>query len=213
MKSAQSGEEQTTYVDTPKGIFSATGVWFRTTEAMVEAYAEPVLEREPLARLIHSAEVWLRSPEILSLWALPILLLNVSPLTAALATLTLYLGWRGAAPGLVSRALGGVFGVLDKVWLQGLYYILTLSVLGMIGAYPALVVGLVGFIVLRWGLLRRVTEPLMERLWGLLFRLPVADQVLRSVIIRTALKYRVSLPEIDRLEAQILDTWNYKKKK
>lgn len=195
--------QEAAYVDTPNGIFTAAGVWFHTTEEALRQYAEPVLARVPLPSLLQQAEVWLRSDQTLVLWVLPLALLLVPPLPAALGALTLYVGWRGLSPSFVSLALLRVFRLLDRVWLQGLYYVLVLSVLAGAAQHAALGLGLGGFILLRWGVVARLTQPLVRRLWASLYSLPVSDQVLRAVIIRTALKYRLSLPELDRMEREI----------
>ncbi len=203
MEEGRTDMESTTHVDTPRGIFTAQGVWFHATEAALEAYAGPVLEREPLPKLLADAQVWLRSAQTLALWALPLLLWLLPPLPAALAALTLYLGWKVLAPGFVTRAGVAALRRLDTVILQGLYFVFALSVLAGMGQTTAVWVGLAGFILLRWGLVAKASRPLVERLWPRLYPLPVPDQVLRALIVRVALKYGLSLPQIDRLEAKM----------
>ena len=210
MKFPRLHSAETTFVDTPEGIYTASGVWFRTREESLYAYAGPVFDREPLARLFMQAEVWLRSPMTLALWLLPLLLFMLSPLQAALAALVVYVGWESLGPSFVSRTVSGVFRVLDLVLLQALYFVLTLSILAAQEQLAALGVGLGGFILLRWSLVRMVTQPVVKRIWATLYKMPVPDQVLRSFIIRAALKYRVSLPELDRIEQEILE--NLKRK-
>ncbi len=210
MKFPRLHSAETTFVDTPEGIYTASGVWFRTREESLYAYAGPVFDREPLARLFMQAEVWLRSPMTLALWLLPLLLFMLSPLQAALAALVVYVGWESLGPSFVSRTISGVFRVLDLVLLQALYFVLTLSILAAQEQLAALGVGLGGFILLRWSLVRMVTQPVVKRIWATLYKMPVPDQVLRSFIIRAALKYRVSLPELDRIEQEILE--NLKRK-
>jgi len=46
-------------------------------------------------------------------------------------------------------------------------------------------------------------RPLRRRLYPL----PVTDQVLRGLIVRAALKYRVSVPQVDALTSDILENW------
>lgn len=205
MKFPRLHSAETTFVDTPEGIFTASGVWFRTREASLYAYAGPVFDREPLTRLLTQAELWLRSPLTLTLWLLPLLLFVITPLQAALAALVVYVGWESLGPSFVSRSVVRVFRVLDLVLLQALYYVLAMSVLAAQQQFAMLWVGLGGFILLRWGLVRMATQPVIKRIWATLYRMPVPDQVLRSFIIRAALKYRVSLPELDRIEQEIVE--------
>ncbi|MFQ5572557.1 MAG: hypothetical protein ACE5G0_23020, partial [Rhodothermales bacterium] len=48
------------------------------------------------------------------------------------------------------------------------------------------------------------TQPLLKWIWATLYSVPVPDQVLRSLILRAAMHYRVSLPELDRMEQEII---------
>ena len=197
------GQSEAAFVDTPKGIFTASGLWFATTQKALEAYAGPVLERESLPRLLGRAEIWLRSSQVVTLWALPVLLLLVPPSAAALSALTLYIGWRSLGPSFVSEAAANVLRLLDVVFAQGLYYVFMLSLLAARGQMTAMWIGLAGFMLLRWGVLAKLSAPIVGMIWKSLYALPVPDQVLRAFIIRTALKHRLSLPQLDRLEEQM----------
>lgn len=197
-----------TYVDTPNGLFTAAGIWFGATEKDVEQYAGPVLERRSLAWLLGRAEIWLRSPETLALWGLPIFLTLADPVLAAVATVLLYVGWRIFGPSFVLLPAASVLAVLDHVLLQGLYYVFMLSRLLAMEQLVAVVVGLVGFVLLRWGLAAWATEAVVRPLHGRLYRLPVPDQILRAFITRVALRHRLSLPHLDRMERRILENWN-----
>lgn len=201
------GAAAPTFVDTPKGIFTASGVWFRASEESVRDYAGEVLEHEPLPRLVRHAEVWLRSPETLALWALPALLWLMPVGGGVLLVLAAYVGWSMLGPSLVNRPMLRVAVVLDHVAAQLVYYVVLLSALAISQQYAALVAGLLGFVLLRWGLIRRVTDRLLQAVWTRFYPLPVPDQVLRALIHRAALKYRVTLPEIDAMANDILAIW------
>jgi len=192
------------FVDTPEGIFTASGVWFRTREAWLHDYADAVFDREPLARLVAQAEVWLRSPQTIALWLLPVMLWVGPAVYASLVVLVVYVGWESLGPSFVSRTLVQVLRVLDLVMVQAVYYVVLLSVLAAQQQMAALGVGLGGFILLRWGLVRMATRPVVRRIWRTLYRLPVADHVLRAFIVRAALAHGVSIPEFDRIEREIL---------
>ena len=196
------------YVDTPQGIFTAAGNWFRARKDALEAYAGPVLEHESLERLLGRTEVWLRSPETIVLWALPIFMIVIEPLPAILAAVTIYIGWKGLGPSLVSLGIGRVLDLLDRVWLQGAYYVGILSYLASLEMYVAVLVGLIGFVFLRWGLVGKVVGPVVRVIWATLYELPIADQILRGFIMRTAMKHRVALPQLEKLERQILEMFS-----
>ena len=204
MKRLRFHRAETSFVDTPEGIFTASGLWFRTRESWLYDYAGAVFEREPLVRLLTHAEVWLRSAQTLTLWLLPFFLMLIGPLQAALAALVVYVGWRSLGPSFVSRALLRAFRLLDVVLLQAFYYVLILSVMAAQEQFAALWVGLGGFILLRWGLVRLATRPVVGWIWSTLYRMPVPDHVLRALIVRAALKHRIALPEFDRIEQEII---------
>jgi hypothetical protein len=199
------------FVETPQGIFTASGVWFATTRDALETYASEVLAYEPIEQLIERAGVWLRSPETLAVWLLPLIMLSIPPWPAALSVITGYIAWKTLGPSAVSRAVERVFSIMDRVWLQGAYYVGILSYFAAINQFALVWTGLVGFIVIRWGLLSRIVQPLVLLMQGSLYDMPVPDQVLRAFIIRAAMAHRVSLPQLDRMERQISDTFRRRK--
>lgn len=209
---AEADRSEGEYVSTPQGIFTASGVWFSATEEMLRDYAGPLFEHVPLAALLRRAVRWIRSAQVLTLWILPLLLFFLPPLAAALAALTFYAGWRVLSPSFATRIGAAVIGFLDKVVLQGLYYVFMLSLLAGQGRLVAVFVGLAGFVLLRWGLVERLVHPLLRRLWRTLYELPVPDQVLRAFIIRAALRHGASLPDLERMKRRILEVWNRKTK-
>lgn len=191
------------FLDTPGGLLTASGVHFRTTRALLEAYAGSVLERVPLATLVHRAEVWLRSGQTAALWVLALLLPFVSPLAAVLFALTVYVGWETLGPAFVSRRVVGVFRVLEQPVVQGLFYVVVLSTLGAQGRLGALAVGLAGFILVRWQILPVLLGPLVRLLRRPLFTLPAPDQVLRAFVLRAALRHNVELPQLEALKRDL----------
>jgi len=200
--------EQTTFVETPKGVFTASGVWFRTSGDALRSYAGPVLELRPLKKLLPMAEVWLRSSQSMALWVLPVFLSIFPPLIAAICTLALYALWQILAPGLVFLSLVNVLWLLDNLFVLFAFYLVTLSLFAVSGQMIQFGTELAAFILLRWGLVQSLFDPLIAPLKNRLYRLPIPDQVLRVLIVRLALKYRVSLPEIDEIERQMVATLN-----
>lgn len=191
------------FLDTPQGIVTASGVRFHTTVALLEAYAGPVLRAVPLPVLIRRAEVWLRSGAAAALWALAGFLLVLPPLGAAACALTVYLGWETLAPSLASRRGVTAFRVLEHPLVQGVLYVAVLSALGARGEVGAVVVGLVGFVLVRWRLLALALRPVLALLRRPLYTLPVPDQVLRAFVLRAALEHDVPLPQLERLKEEL----------
>ena len=199
-------KRECTFVDTPKGILTDSGILYRTREHLVQQYAGAVLEHEPLGRLLARSDVWMRSAQSLAVWLLPILLYWRSALEAGLITVALYMVWTLVGPSLVSRTAAPLMRVLDAVSLQALWYVGWLSRAASDGAYTALIIGLAGFVSLRWGLIAFLARPLVNRLWGAMYRLPVPDHILRAYIIRAALHYSITLSDFAHMEQEVADT-------
>jgi len=198
------GQRTEYYVDTPRGLFTAAGHWFCTTEALLQSYAGPLLEKEPLDRLLRQADVWLALPSLLMLWALLPLLWGSAPVVAVGVALVLYLLGHLLLPLLILRPLTPILTVLANPWLQGAAYVVGLTALAWSERLPAVWMGLAGFVLVRWGLLDRLLRPVLDRLRAALYPLPLPDQVLRTLILRAALAHRVALPELQAMEQELL---------
>lgn len=190
-------------LDTPHGIVSPDGVHFRTTRALLEDFAGPVLEVVPLATLIERAEVWLRGGPTIALWLLAPLLLLVSPVWAGVTALVAYGLWETFGLLWVSRRVVAALRVLERPLVQAVLYVAVLSALGVRGQVVAVGIGLLGFVLIRWGVLPRLLRPLLTVLRRPLTTLPVADQVLRAFVLRAALRHGIALPELERLKREL----------
>lgn len=213
MNVAARKQETNAYVETPNGLFTASGYWFQTTEHALQHYAPDLLERIPIEQLLRQAERWLRSPQTLVIWALPVLLMKLSPFVALFAALGLFAAWTLLRPLFVSWRAATFFGVLEHVGLQALYSIGILSWFGMQGQTMALVVGVAGFVGLRWGLVEKGLGYGLDPLLVKMYALPVPDHVLKSVMVRKTVKLRVPLEDVDRMQRVLLDTVLQKDKK
>lgn len=198
-------DETSTYIDTPRGIFSGAGIWFHTREEQLREFAGPVFEHEGIEELLSQAAAWLRSGRVVAIWGLLGALLTVPPLPAVIGALVVYIFWELVGPRLVNRPMIQAFGLLDRPGVQMAGYLLGLSVLAQLDAYWSVGTGLAGFIVVRWALLSKVMDPVMEWLRGSIYAVPVADHVLRLVILRAAMKYDVSQPDVDQMEQEVLE--------
>jgi hypothetical protein len=193
------------YIDTPRGIFSGAGIWFHTREEQLREFAGDVLKHESIEELLSQTGTWLRSGRVVAIWGLLGALMTVPPLPAVLGALVVYIIWELIGPQLVNRPMIRAFGLLERPGVQMAGYVLGLSLLAHADAYWSVGTGLAGFIFVRWELLSRVADPLIDRVRTFIYVLPVADHVLRLVILRAAMKYDVSQPDIDRMEQEVLE--------
>lgn len=196
-----------TYVSTPHGLFTTNGHWYHIPESEARAYAGAVLDHVSLDTLVRWADAWVESPRTVALWALPVLLWILPLGWAVGATLGLYGAWALVSPSVpaVIAARGMVH--LRRRTVQGLFYAVALSALAGTGHLPATFVGLAVFVLFRWGVLDWMAQAGLRPLQRTLYPLPVTDQVLRGLIVRAALKYRVSVPQVDALATDILANW------
>ncbi|CAM3424971.1 hypothetical protein GGP80_002224 [Salinibacter ruber] len=195
----------TPYVDTPYGLLTEGGRWYHVTESDVEEYAGAVLNHVPLAQLLRWADTWVDSARTVTVWALPLMLWGLPVGWAVGGALTLFVAWALLSPSLPSLLAVRAVSALDHVLAQALYYVVAMSAVAAAEMYAALGAGLLGFVLLRWGVLEWAAGYVVRPLRRALYPLPVADQVLRGLIVRVALKHRLSLPQVDDITKDILD--------
>lgn len=206
-QSAPTDNGPSSYVNTPNGLVSGRGRWYHIPEEELRAYAEEVLDHVSLDQLVRWADAWIGSSRTVALWMLPVFLWILPGVWAIAATLGLHVGWA-----LLSPAAPTLFGAwlalgLENVFLQGGYYVLALSIFAGMEEFGAVGIGLVAFALFRWGVVGWVVQAGAHPVRRWLYPLPVTDQVLRGLIVRAALKYRVSVPQVDALTQDILENW------
>lgn len=195
------------YVDTPAGILAADGTHYRTTEPLLAEYAGPVLEGAGLGDLLRRAGAWLRAPQTAAVLALPFLLV-VMPWWGALGvSVLLYALWAAAAPGIATPRVAKLLYVVESPAFQGLLYIGVLSAFASSGQIAQVWAGIAGFVAFRLGAVAVVLRPVLEAMWSALYPLPVADQTLRSILVREALRRGIALPGMAEIEARVRSFW------
>ena len=209
--SRRPARETPDYVDTPAGLLSADGTHYRTTEPLLREYAGPVVEAVGLGALLKSAGVWLRSAQTLAVVLLPALLWVLPWWAAAGVALVLYALWAAVAPGIASPAPVPVFRVLENPIVQGVLYVGVLSAFAASGRFGAVWTGVAGFVAFRLGLAGVALRPVVEPIRRSLHPLPPADQTLRTLIVRAALKRGQTLPGIDAIEDRVRQFWRREK--
>lgn len=199
------------YVELPNGIFTADGVWYHTSETLIMEFAAGVLKRKPLRELLADATVWLNLPVTATAWLLPVFLAATEAPMAALAGLFTWIFLALITPFAVFPSLVRSVRWMSHPIGQGFFYVAMLSYFAAGDEFAAVGTGLAGFILLRWGLMDRLLLPLVRMMPTPGPDLPRPDHVLRNLIVRTALKFGVDLPETARMEHRILEIWNRRK--
>ena len=196
-----------TFVNTPYGMVTAAGRWYHIPEEQARDYAGEVLDYISLEDLVERADLWIDSPRTVALWLMPLVLWALSPVWAVAATAGLYLGWALASPAVPSLWGTRAVRLLSSTLAQGGYYTVVLSLFAMADRFAAVGVGLAAFVLFRWGIVDWAVRGGLRALRRRLYPLPVTDQILRGLMVRAALKHRVSVPQVDAITQDILDNW------
>lgn len=192
------------FVDTPRGIFTASGNWFNTSEAALREYAAGVLAHKDIPELLRAAELWLSAPRTLVLWLTPLLLWKFGVWATIGCGLVLFFVLSVWGPAFLVSSLTPLLKILDNVAAQAALYVGVMSWFAINGQFDLMATGLTIFILMRWGIIGRLLKPIIEKLWARIYAIPYADQMLKAVIIRTAMKHHVPIPELEEMERSIL---------
>jgi hypothetical protein len=196
-----------TFVNTPYGMVTAAGRWYHIPEEQARDYAGEVLDHISLEDLVERADLWIDSPRTVALWLMPLVLWGLSPVWAVATTTGLYLGWALASPAVPSLWGTRAVRLLSSTLAQGGYYTVVLSLFAMADRFAAVGVGLAAFVLFRWGIVDWAVRGGLRALRRRLYPLPVTDQILRGLMVRAALRHRVSVPQVDAITQDILDNW------
>jgi hypothetical protein len=199
--------EHPAFFELRSGIVGAGGTRFRTTEALLREYAAPVLDAVGLGELVRQAELWVRSPVVIGVFSLALALAAFPWWAAMLAAFLALALWGVVAPSLATTRGSGLLRVLDHPIVQAIAYVVTLSALASQGNVSAVWSGLAGFIALRLGLVGIALAPALERVHAAMYPLPLADQTLRSLILRSAIRRGIALPGMAEMEARARSFW------
>ena len=201
------------FVELPEGIFTSDGYWYHTSLADLQSFSSQVVNKIGLSALLQMAGEWSRIPVSLSIWILPILLASAGLWIGFFATLSLYLVLSVISPSVIIVQAMSIVKGLNHPIAQGLFYVMMLSYFANTDRIEMLVAGLIGFIVFRWQVVDKLLLPVVSRLRRTLSSLPVHDQILRNVIVRSVQRMGAPLAELDRMEKRVLEIIHYKRRK
>ena len=199
------------WAESPDGIVTIDGGRFHTTEADLRSFAADVVDRYGMTTLLKMANTWARLPATKGLLILIALLPYAALWQAAAAAILVWFFGSVVSPSTVFLVFMRPLSWISHPVVQGLLYVLFLSLLAAQGAYPAVGLGLAGFIVFRWGLLDRVFGRVVATFRKPLSPLPVQDAILRNLIVRAALKHGYPVGGTDAMQQRILEIMHYRR--
>lgn len=189
------------FVETPLGIFTVNGNWFYTNTEQINAFAPRLLERVGIDELIADAEVWVKSTDSITILIF-LMLLHVMPVwLAVLLSLPVMMVWHLTKSALISQWATRLFKIFGHDTVILILAVVSISYLGMQQAYVAFAAALVFFFILRFGWLRKSFDRFYE---GYHKGIALNDRLLRMIVIRAAMSQGIQIPELKRMEDQIL---------
>lgn len=199
-KQSERSKQAPEYIETPAGIFTTGGNWFRTNEKMLKSYAGKLLEIHPLATLIKKSESWIRSTDTIGIVLAMLLLFLLDLWAAVIFTLLLAFLWHHYRPAMISIPLTKIISNIDHDFMVVLIALIPLSYFGMEGFYEKLMAGLIFFIIFKFGWFRNLSDKFAAGT----NRIHVNDRILNMVLIRYAIKEDILPPSIEQMERDIV---------
>jgi hypothetical protein len=191
----------TEFVETPLGIFTVNGNWFYTNSEQLNAFAPGLLEKVGIDQLISDAEVWVKSTDAVSIVVFLVFLQLFPAWIAAVLSLPLMGLWHLSKSALVSRTATSAMRILTHDAVILVLAVLSISYMGIQQNYLDFGIGLVVFFLFRFGWIRKG----FDRYYNSQHKgIGLNDRLLKMIVIRAALSEGLTIPELKRMEDQIL---------
>ncbi|MEX1123310.1 MAG: hypothetical protein WD491_07725 [Balneolales bacterium] len=200
---------EATFIETPKGIFTAAGNWFYITVDNLRSYAPGLFRKHSVEEIISDAEVWIRSPDSLSITLFMFTLLVAGIEVAVIVTVLFLPFWHLNKSAFINYPTTKLMRLIDKEAFLILLSIMVLSWMGMNENYTSLVVGLLFFLVLKFGGFRKLVDIYYQRQPH---KIPLNDRILKMVVLKYAMHEDVNVDEVKKMETDVLNMISKNKK-
>lgn len=190
-------------VETPTGLFTASGSWFRTSFKSIDDLAPGLCDKIDLHQTVKDTEVWIRSFESVGLWSFLIMLIFYGAYPSALVAIVLSIAWYFLRSALIHP---GATVYLKPFTIDGPVLIATLFVISYVGNTGRMqdaIVGLAFFFVFRFAWLRM----LLDRWHNSVRALTMNDRILRMMLIREAMRHDIPVKSVQTMQTDLLDAF------
>lgn len=181
------------FIETELGTVTQKGDWFRINKEQLEEFAPGLMKHITFSTLIKEAQAWVESVSSLSLILLYILFFFFNPWIAAAITLVFHFFWHHNKSAFVVNKVAKIFVVINSTAFLFIIALICLSYLAMHQQFAAFGIGLVFFILMKPGLLRKLWDRF--ELGQSKSSLTLNDRVLKMIIVKHALYQSDSSPE------------------
>lgn len=192
------------YVETPSGLFTATGFWFRTSLSAIDAFAPGLREKEDLKRMILEAETWIKSFEAVGLWSFLISLVFLSVFPSAVIAFVLSVFWYFLRSAMVNPALTPALKLITFDLPILLATLVVISYVGTVGRQADAMIGLGLFFVFRFGWLRM----LLDKWHDATKPIAMNDRILRMTLLRYAMRHDIPVKAVETMQADLIDAFS-----
>ena len=204
------GSTSSEFVETPAGIFTRNGNWYYVTSDHIDQIAPGLLDTVSIDAIVNNAEIWVKSTDAVSLITF-IILIQLIPISVATVLSLLFLMiWHLIKSALISMWLTNVLKLITNDVLVLVAAVVSISYLGIEGQYQGLLVGLLFFMIFRFGWARKLFDSFYSTYHQ---GISLKDRVMKMLIIKTAIANHISVPGIQRMEQDILNLMIRHKKK
>lgn len=187
-------------VETPTGLFSASGFWFRTSFAAIDQLAPGLRAKIDLHQTVRDAEVWIRSFESVGLWTLLLSLPFLGAYPSALLATVLSLIWYFWRSALVHPSATAFIKALTHDAPVLVATLFVISYVGNTGRTLDAILGLAFFFVFRFGWLRM----LLDRWHDATRPLSMNDRILRMMLIREAMRHDIRVESVHTMQTELM---------
>lgn len=202
--------ESTEFVETPLGVFTKNGHWYYITSDHVEKLAPGLLKKVTFEDIINDAEVWVKSTDTITLLLFISLIQFIPAYIAAILSMVFLYLWHQSKSAFVGIVSTIIIKILSFEGLILLLSVLSISYLGITGQYTDVLYGLLFFIIFRFGWMRKGFDSFFSKYHK---GIALNDRVIKMLIIQTALRYEIEIPQVRNMEQNILSLMQKHKKK
>ena len=187
-------------VETPTGLFSASGFWYRTSFAAIDQLAPGLRTKIDLHQTVKDTEVWIRSFESVGLWTLLLSLPFLGAYPSALLATVLSLIWYFWRSALIRPSATPFMKALTHDAPVLVATLLVISYVGNTGRTLDAILGLAFFFVFRFGWLRM----LLDRWHDTTRPLSMNDRILRMMLIREAMRHDIRVESVHTMQTELM---------
>lgn len=204
------GSTSSDFVETPAGIFTRNGNWYYITSDQIDIIAPGLLDVVNIDTMVNNAETWVKSTDAVSLLVF-VGLIQILPISiATILSLLFLMIWHLSKSAMVSTWLTTMLKIITNDALVLVASVVSISYLGIISEYHGVLIGLLFFMIFRFGWARKLFDSFYSSYHQ---GITLNDRVMKMLIINTAMASHLSVPGLQQMEQGILNLMIRHKKK